>query len=121
MWLLEQDFNTLNEHFTPQYHTSQPCRVRYDYYGNFDNFENDFFVILNKFNIDGSAVLNQLPKGNVTATLLKIDSSWSPLPLQLKHKLYEKYKIDFEFYHSLYPAERSITKKYLELKSGNRQ
>ena len=115
MWLLEEDFNTLNEHFSPQYHNSQPCRVHYDYYGNFDNLENDFFAILSKFNISGSAVLDQLTKGNVNATLHKIDSSWSPLPLQLKHKLYKKYMIDFDFYHSLYPAEKSITNKYLEL------
>lgn len=120
-WLVVQpDLASLNEHFSPQYYNSQPCRVRYDFYGNFDNFKDDFMKILAKFRIDGSSFL-QTPSSSSSSSghgrpmSQKLHLFWSPLAQRLKHKLYKKFKVDFDYYHSLYPTEVSITKRYLEL------
>ncbi len=115
LWLSKEKVSLLNEHFSPQFHNSQPCRVRYHFYGNFDQFETDFTMILERFGID-NLLLNLLrPSEHDNSTQHKIDLFWSPLSLELKHKLFWKYKIDFDFYHALYPFEYSLTKKYLAL------
>ncbi len=118
MWLNDfspMNLTLLNEHFSPQYDNSQPCRVRYHFYGNFDNFKEDFTLILNEFKIDASILLELLPPKKGDSTLRRIDLFWSPLPSELKHKLYSQYKIDFDFYHTLYPSEIILTKRFLEL------
>lgn len=115
LWLIEQDLAVVNEHFAPQFHNAQPCRVRYHFYGNFDHFHNDFSMILSKFQFDGSDILQYLPPKQGLSTIDQLHSYWSDIPLALKHKVYEKFKIEFSFYHSLYPKETKITNEVLEL------
>ena len=115
LWLSKEKVSLLNEHFSSQYDNSQPCRVRYHFYGNFDQFETDFTKILERFGIDNSLLNLFRPSEHDNSTQHKLDLFWSPLSLELKHKLFWKYKIDFDFYHALYPFEYSLTERYLEL------
>ncbi len=113
-WLTETDLISLNEHFSPQYYNSQPCRVRYHFYGNFDNFKEDFTLILQQFGINDISVIKSLPTVKKGASLEKVDEFWSSLPTKLKQKLLKTYKIDFDFYHALYPWEISLTNRYFK-------
>lgn len=115
-WITEQDLAVVNEHFAPQFYNAEPCRVQYHFYGNFDRFHNDLSMILSKFQVNGSLLLQSLPplkQGLSTAE--QMQSYWSDIPLSLKHKIYEKFKIEFDFYHSLYPEEIKTTNQALEL------
>ncbi len=114
MWIIEQNFEYINEHFAPQYYNSQPCRVRYDFYGNFNQFEQDFTKILTKFEIDASPIFSMILPSK-TRTVRNIDLFYSMLSRDLKHLLHKKYLIDLDFYHYLYPAEVSITNQLLDL------
>ena len=115
-WIIRQNLEYVNEHFAPQYYNSQPCRVRYNFYGNFDHFEEDFTKILTKFGINGSSFLPLLitPRHLKTVSQ-RIDVVYSTLSKDLKHLLYQKFKIEFDFYHYLYPTEISITNRLLDL------
>ena len=114
-WLIRQRLTTLNEHFTPQYYNSQPCRMHYDFYGNFDQFERDFSMILKKFYNDASLILDKLPARRDNNVAQKLDLYYSKLPRELKHLLFNKFLLEFDFYHHLYPLEIPITERHLDL------
>ncbi len=116
-WLSDmtvEEISLLNEHFSPQYYNSQPCRVRYHFYGNFDNFKEDFTLILDQFGIIDSPIIKVLPINDVGASLKRVDDYWSTVPVALRKRFYQSYKVDFEFYHALYPREISLAKKYFQ-------
>ena len=110
-WIVDNDETELNEHFTTQYYGGQPCRMRYNYYGNFKDFNSDTLKILRQF-ISDTSVFNE--RGNGRNTRQKMSNYYPKLPDAHKRALKEKYFLELDYYHSLYPLELALTQDLLK-------
>ena len=104
-----------DDHFMTLVDNCQPCRMHYHFYGNFKSFVNDGKQILSRFTNDLSSFSSDSyhPKGKETRDLLP--AYYSQLSPSLKETLLQHIKLDLEFYHTLYPKEKQMTKDLLGL------
>ena len=114
-WISDKDLDSINEHFMPQYHNCQPCRMNYHFYGSFNNFQFDSTQILRQFAKDFPSYPQENYARQGKSTSQKMFFYYSRLPTYLKHLLYQKFILEFDFYHYLYPLEQSLTQQLLEL------
>ncbi len=103
-------------HFEPIHNLCSPCRVRYDYYGNFKTFNRDARILLAK--IHGNT--NFLREGyyvkqgrDYTATVTK--ELYGQLSLKQRVNVLRKLSQDLDFYYHIFPDERNSHKKTLSI------
>ena len=102
----------LNEHFAPMIELMQPCRVRYNFYGNFKTLSDDMKMITDKLNVPYEYYRNEGRVHNKTGDLLK--DYYSKVSLKVKKALYKDFHNELEFYFNLFPEDRN-TLKLLEV------
>lgn len=113
-WVTNENISAINEHFMPQYYNCEPCRMDYHFYGNFKNFSKDATQILEQFSPSLELLqTSYYSQGKKTSDMMT--NYYSQVSKQLKHSLYLKFSIEFDFYHSLYPSEKTFTYKLLEI------
>ena len=49
-WLLQPEEIKFNEHFRSMFEICQPCRTRFTYFANFNNFEEDTQILVERIN-----------------------------------------------------------------------
>ena len=115
IWLTKYGGVRADDHFMTLVDNCQPCRMHYDFYGNFKSFVSEGRQILSKFTNDLSIFNNvgYYPKGNETQSLLS--TYYSQLTPSLRKNLYDTINLDLEFYHTLYPSEKQLTEDLLGL------
>jgi hypothetical protein len=115
-WIVDTPNKKLNEHFCPMVHLSQPCRVRYDFYGNFKDISTDVRMVLDKHHIPAKYYhdVSIYKNANETATLL--DKYYSTISKELKEALFKDFYIDLDYYYHLFPADR---RSHMELLGVN--
>ena len=102
---------TLEEHWAPYYMFCSPCVVNYDIIVNFETLEQDVRLLMHLLNsklqqqnenplIDDrlewkNKILSSTGRKSAQRNLL---SYYSQLDKTTVHKLYEKYRLDFEFF-----------------------
>lgn len=50
-WIIDTPNEKLNEHFAPIIEMAQPCRIQYNFYGNFDTYSSDLDAIIKKLDL----------------------------------------------------------------------
>lgn len=111
-WLVDTSESSMNEHFQTQFTITQPCVVRYNFYGDFRKFAKDGLQILNQFTSELSSYRKEgSHKYTMTRSLLHL--YYTQLDRQLKGALWKRWSMEFEFFHLLYPSERTLTEKLL--------
>lgn len=112
-WIVDTPNEKLNEHFCPMLHISQPCRLQYDFYGNFQHMSTDINLVLDKYQIPANYFHDQsyYSTGEETATLLQ--KYYSTVSAQVKQALFRDFHIELDYYYHLFPAERKINMKLL--------
>ena len=114
-WIVDTPNKKLNEHFAPMIELMQPCRVRYNFYGNFKTLSNDMKVITDKLNMpneyfhDGSQM--HYTSTNVTSAL--VEQYYSTVSSKVKKALYKDFHKELDFYFHLFPEERERSIKLL--------
>lgn len=105
-WIVDTQNNKLNEHFCPMVHLAQPCRLRYNFYGNFKNFSSDMHMAMKKLNVPTEYFADEshYPSGEGTNTLLY--DYYSTLSKELKLALFRDFYAELDFYYHLFPEER---------------
>ena len=101
-------------HFRPIFDLCEPCRVRYSYYGNFDTFQDDAQVLMNKI----GATSNQLRQGyygNKKNTSSFVESFYAELTVELRRGVLKKLSQDLDFYYHIFPSEVGVHKRLLQL------
>lgn len=115
-WVISRDFTMeLNEHFMPQYYNCEPCHMDYHFYGNFENFSRDANLIMNQFHPrlklvqDRGYHVRQGKEGVIpTSNLMK--TYYSQVPAWLKKEVYTNFSIEFDFYHTVFPQHKHLTR-----------
>ena len=105
-WIIDMPNDKLNEHYAPMIAITQPCRIRYNFYGNFKMYSSEVQQIAKKLDVPLEYFHDQPYHANDTSTddlLLPFYSLVSP---ELKRVLFYEFYKELEFYYSLYPEER---------------
>ena len=107
-WIVDMPNKELNEHFAPMIELSQPCRVRYHYYGNFKRLSSEMKMITDKLGVPQeyfrNVSRNHYTPANMTSNFMK--EYYSTISTELKGALFRDYIDEFNFYYSLFPEER---------------
>ena len=101
-WVAEKEWKGMNEHFLPTIGNCNPCRVRYDFYGNFKTLNADMFHMTEKLGVDYS-FFNSNPIHRNTSDYLEY--FYSQVPDNIKLKLLKRMAPDIDFYYHLYPED----------------
>lgn len=105
-WIVKMPNEKLNEHFIPMIHMSQPCRLRYNFYGNFKQISAEIKLVMQKFDVPSSYFHDKsyYASGHGTATLLQ--KYYSQLDPKVKLALLKDFSTELDFYYHLFPEDR---------------
>lgn len=116
-WIVDTPNHKLNEHFCPMVSLSQPCRLQYDFYGNFQRISTDVKLVLRKYQVPENYFHDEgyYSVGAETATLLQ--QYYSTVSKKLKEELFMDFYIELDYYYHLFPADRQ---SHMELLGVNK-
>ena len=103
----------LNHHYVPVINICAPCVMKYDYYGNFENFYHDSQILVSKLGAKPEYLSGESHIHNRTSDLAK--TYYSQLSQDLKEQLFRKWYLELEFYYHLYPEEKDSHKAILNI------
>ena len=114
-WLVSQrpDFK-FDEHFMLITDICQPCRVRFDFYGNFNRFERDVQVLVSKIGAN-STDLRSGYYSEDTSTEERMQQYYSTLSEAQKRQVLKKMALELEFYYTIFPEENDRHKAILRI------
>ena len=100
-----------DDHFMSFLHICQPCRTRFDFYGNFRHFARDAQVLIDK--VGGS--YSDLRQGYYSDDTLSTDERmklyYSTLSQSQKTDVIRKMALELEFHYTIFPGERDSHKQ----------
>ncbi len=103
-----------DEHFTSIYSLCQPCYVRYNYYGNFDNFEKDAEVLAKRVNSDTILLRESYyEEGEETSSIAP--QYFSQLQDKQKKLIITRLSQDLNFYYTIFPTEKDRHKNIMSI------
>ena len=112
-WLVSQDPQLkFDEHFLPITRVCQPCRIHFDFYGNFHHFERDAQVLISKIGAS-SADLRSSYYSEDTSTEARVQQYYSTLNEDQKRLVLKKMALELEFHYAIFPEERDSHKTIL--------
>ncbi len=118
-WVVDTPNDKLNEHFIPMIHLSQPCRLRYHFYGNFKRLSSEMNLVMQRYQIPTEYFYDHskhLP-GQATSSL--VQDYYSTVNPKLKTALLKDFRREMEFYHLLFPEDDGTQYELLGLKHPN--
>lgn len=102
----------IDEHFLLISEMCQPCRTRFDFYGNFRHFERDAEVLIRKIGAKTSD-LRQSYYSEDTSTEERMKHYYSTLSDEQKKALLRKMALELEFHYTIFPEERDSHKQIM--------
>ena len=102
----------LDEHFLLINDMCQPCRIRFDFYGNFHHFERDAQVLISKIGAK-SEDLRSGYYSEDTSTEARMQQYYSTLSEGQKRQVLKKMALELEFFYAIFPEERDSHKRIL--------
>ena len=105
-----------DEHFMLITDICQPCRARFDFYGNFHHFNRDAQVLVNKI---GANILDLRTSyySKENSTEAQVQEYYSRLSSHQKQKVLQRLVHELEFLYTLFPEERDSHKVILGVKN----
>ena len=116
-WIVDMPNHKLNEHFCPMVHLSQPCRLQYDFYGNFKHISTDIGMVLDKYQVPRSYFHDESYYGIGEGTATLLHKYYSTVSQELKEALFKDFYIELDYYYHLFPVDR---KSHMELLGVNK-
>ena len=107
LYYVNSDLTTINPHLKPIIHTCHPCRVRYNFYGNFQMYSQDAQMAMKRLSINSDFYRNKSLHLSSQRTSNYFRQYYGRLSDVLKVRLYWKLREELEFYYALYPRERN--------------
>ena len=105
-YFVNSDLTKINPHLKPIIHTCHPCRVRYNFYGNFRTYSQDALIAMQHLQIDAKFYRNKSLHSSSQQTSGYLGHYYDQLNDALKVRLYWKLREELEFYYTLYPREK---------------
>ena len=106
-WVVDTKHDNLNEHFAPTISNSHPCRIKYNFYGNFKMYNSDIAGVARKLRVPFEYFYNKSSHSPSTETRNLLDSYYSQLDKKLKQRLLQSFSDELDFYYHLYPEEKN--------------
>ena len=106
-WIIDERNDAINEHFSPVIDNIYPCRIRYDFYGNFKQLGADVARIMDKLHASYEYFRNSSYHRPGEETKDYLEQYYSQLDRDLKYRLFEDFRQELDFYYHLYPEERN--------------
>ena len=114
-WLLGKK-TAEDEHFQTILHLCQPCRVHYDFYGNFNNFNADAQVFIRKLGVKTSYLRHGYYRNKTnTNHITELHMYYHQLDYQQKKAVLHTLSKELDFYYRLFPKERDSHKSILQI------
>ena len=101
-WIIHTANYTLNEHFAPLVVLAQPCRVKYNFYGNFKSFLSDMNDVMEKLHAPKEYFIHRQSAQSTQDLMIE---KYSVVSKEVKQQLVRHIYEDLDFYYSLYPEE----------------
>ena len=105
-WIIDTPSEYLNEHFAPIVTLSQPCRIQYNFYGNFKLYSSDMAAIIKRLGVAKEFFIDRSYHAQGSSTRDLMPSYYAQVSMEVKHRLVEDVSEDLEFYYFLFPEER---------------
>lgn len=94
--ICEQPFSAMDIHWRPQYYQTFQDSINYDLVGRFESFSTDFENVITRVMKGDSEVARSYLKNETRHATNASEMVRKFYGLRLSHKVYNKYKIDFE-------------------------
>ena len=107
LYFVNSDLTKINPHLKPIVHTCHPCRIRYNFYGNFRMFSGDALMAMQHLHIDSKFYRNKSLHSSSQQTSSYLGQYYDQLSKTLKVRLYRALRDELDFYYVLYPRERN--------------
>ena len=114
-WVVNSENALLNEHFSPIIDNSHPCRIRYDFYGNFKLYSTDIAQIIAKLKCNSDYFRNESAHTVGHQTKDYLEHYYAEPSRELKSQLFDSFYQELDFYYHLHPEERSSLVKLLQV------
>ena len=101
----------LDEHFLLVNDMCQPCRIRFDFYGNFRHFNRDAQVLISKIGARSSDLRTGYYSEDAS-TSVRMRHYYSTLSKHQKEEIVKKMALELEFLYAIFPEE-SDSHKYI--------
>ena len=104
-WVIDMPNVKLNEHFGPSTLLSQPCRLRYHFYGNFKRLSSEMQLVMTRYHIPTNYFYDhsKYKPGQDTSTL--VHQYYSTISQTLKTALLKDFEAEMDFYYTLFPED----------------
>lgn len=113
LYFVSADLTKINPHLKPVVYSCHPCRMRYNFYGNFRTYSQDAEIAMKHLRIDPKFYRNKSLHPSSQQTNEYLGKYYNQLSDSLKFRLYDKLSDELEFYYTLYPSERNSHKAIL--------
>ena len=105
-----------DEHFRSIFSISQPCRVRYNFYGDFKDFERDSMVLIEQIQAKPQYLREGYYKNKGVSSTEELASGlYKELSEEQKMKVLKVLKFDLDFYYHVFPDQNNVHKFILGL------
>ncbi|XP_043546482.1 carbohydrate sulfotransferase 14 [Chiloscyllium plagiosum] len=108
-YLVDEDVESMNEHWMPVYNLCQPCAVTYDYIGSYERLQSDAHHVLRSIGAPLHVEFPQRQAWYKPITKETIHYYLCKVPQELLNELLPKYILDFSLY--AYPLP-NVTSEY---------
>lgn len=113
-WIVDKPNKLLNEHFTPLFILTNPCIVRYSYYGNFKRLSEEMQLISERLRVHRRLFSDFDYHAPTNRTENVVADYFATASAAIKTRLFWDFCMEFDFYFSLFPEEIDSI-KHLEL------
>lgn len=105
-----------DEHFRTIFSLCEPCRIYYNYYGNFKTFDSDASVLISRIGGNVTTLRSSYYEddGSIPTTHL-LTYYYGDLNLYQKLAVIRKLSLDLDFYYHVFPTEEDSHKKILSV------
>ena len=115
-WLEAKDPWALQDpHFIPMSQLCDPCRTRFHFYGDFDNFDQDASVLFEKIGGDLKSLHPGYYKDTKQTTHNLVKDHFSLLTLEQKRGVLKRLSPELDFYYQIFPSKRNSHKEILDM------
>ena len=114
-WLQQPQDIKFDEHFRSILSICQPCRTRYNFYGNFKNFEVDSRVLVERIKAKPQYIRQGYYQSSQVSTEQLAPTLYAQLSTTQKVKVLKLLAQELDFYYHIFPEERNSHKSILGL------
>ena len=103
-----------DEHFRTIFDLCEPCRISYDYYGNFKTFLKDASIFTNRIGATNEVLrVGYYDNNGNLPTEQLLHSHYRELSIYQKISIIHKLSLELDFYYHLFPPEEDSHKQIL--------